>query len=162
MIERLSYRTHAGRAEGDLYRPPSGGPHPGVVVCLGVVPAGVEHPQVARLGQALARSGFAALLHWSPAMRDLRLDPADVADLASAYETLLAQPYVDPARSGLLGTCVGGSFALHGGRQPPHPGPAGLRQRLRAVRLDVDARARTSPAPPARWATRASPGRSIR
>jgi dienelactone hydrolase len=117
-IERLAYRTHAGRAEGDLYRPPSGGPHPGVVVSLGVVPAGVEHPQVARLGQALARAGFAALLHWSPAMRDLRLDPADVADLASAYETLLAQPYVDPARSGLLGTCVGGAFALLAAASP--------------------------------------------
>jgi dienelactone hydrolase len=112
VMEKLSYRTRAGRAEADLYRPPSGGPHPGVVVCLGVVPAGAEHPQVARLGQALARSGFAALLHWSPAMRDLRLDPADVADLVSAYQTLLAQPYVDPARSGFLGTCVGGAFAL--------------------------------------------------
>ena len=118
VMEKLSYRTRAGRVEGDLYRPPSGGPHPGVVVCLGVVPAGVEHPQVARLGQALARSGFAALLHWSPAMRDLRLDPAGVADLVSAYQTLLAQPCVDPTRSGLLGTCVGGSFALLAAADP--------------------------------------------
>lgn len=118
VIEKLSYWTHAGRAEGDLYRPPGGGPHPGIVVSLGVVPFGVEHPQVPRLGQALARSGFAALLHWSPAMRDRRLDPADIADLASAYETLLEQPYVDPTRSGFLGTCVGGSFALMAAASP--------------------------------------------
>jgi hypothetical protein len=117
-MEKLSYRTHAGRAEGDVYRPPSGGPHPGVVVSLGVVPFGVEHPQVARLGAALARSGFAALLYWSPAMRDLRLDPVDIADLTSAYRTLLEQPYVDPARSGFLGTCVGGSFALMAAASP--------------------------------------------
>jgi hypothetical protein len=118
VIEKLSYETHGGHAEGDVYRPPSGGPHPGVVVSLGVVPFGVEHPQVPRLGQALARSGFAALLHWSPAMRDLRLDPADSADLASAYRTLLEQPYVDPTRSGFLGTCVGGSFALMAAASP--------------------------------------------
>jgi len=112
VVERLRYPTSHGDAEGDLYRPSSVGPHPGIVVCLGVVPFGVDHPQVPRLGEALARSGFAALLYWSPAMRDFRLDPEDIEDIASAYEALLARPDVDPARSGLLGTCVGGAFAL--------------------------------------------------
>jgi hypothetical protein len=112
MIEKLSFLTPAGRSEGDLYRPPSRGPHPGVLVSLGVVPLGVELPQVARMGDALARAGFAALLYWSPTMRDLRVDPDDIATLASAYQTLIEQPYVDPNRSGFIGTCVGGSFAL--------------------------------------------------
>jgi hypothetical protein len=112
VVERVRYPTCVGWAEGDLYRPAAGGPHPGVLVCLGVVPFGVEHPQVARLGRALARSGWAALLHWSPAMRDLRFDPADVANFALAYRWLVERPEVDPARSGFLGTCVGGSFAL--------------------------------------------------
>ena len=118
IVERLGYQTSVGDAEGDLYRPSSPGPHPGVVVCLGVVPFGVEHPQVPRLGEALARSGFAALLYWSPAMRDFRLDPADVEDIASAYDALLARPDIDPARSGLLGTCVGGAFALMAASSP--------------------------------------------
>jgi hypothetical protein len=118
VVERLRYRTSHGHAEGDLYRPSGAGPHPGVVVCLGVVPFGVDHPQVPRLGEALARSGFAALLYWSPAMRDFRLDPVDVEDIASAYEALLARPDVDPARSGLLGTCVGGAFALMAATSP--------------------------------------------
>jgi dienelactone hydrolase len=112
VVERVRYPTSHGEADGDLYRPATGGPHPGMVVCLGVVPFGVDHPQVPRLGEALARSGFAALLYWSPAMRDFRLDPADIDDIASAYETLIARPDIDPARSGLLGTCVGGAFAL--------------------------------------------------
>ncbi|MCC6626649.1 MAG: hypothetical protein IT340_04510 [Chloroflexi bacterium] len=112
VVERLRYRTAHGDADGDLYRPSTGGPHPGIVVCLGVVPFGVDHPQVPRLGEALARAGFAALLYWSPAMRDFRLDPADGEDIASAYAALLARPDIDPARSGLLGTCVGGAFAL--------------------------------------------------
>jgi dienelactone hydrolase len=112
MIERVRYPTCSGEAEGDLYRPSAQGPHPGVVVCLGVVPFEVDHPQVPILGKALARAGFAALLYWSPAMRDFRLEPEGVEDIALAYRWLIEQPYVDPARSGLLGTCVGGSFAL--------------------------------------------------
>jgi len=118
VVESFQYQTSHGCAEGDIYRPSSPGPHPGVVVCLGVVPFGVDHPQVPRLGEALARSGFAALLYWSPAMRDFRLDPADVEDLASAYEAFLARPDIDPSRSGLLGTCVGGAFALMAAASP--------------------------------------------
>lgn len=112
LVERVRYPTPWGAADGELYRPPGDGPHPAVVVCLGVVPFGVDHPQVPRLGQALARAGFAALLYWSPAMRDLRLDPEDTDAIALAYEWLVGQPFVDAGRSGLLGTCVGGSFAL--------------------------------------------------
>jgi hypothetical protein len=118
LVERFRYPTLGGAAEGDLYRPATPGPHPAVVVCLGVVPFGVDHPQVPRLGEALARSGFAALLYWSPSMRDFRLDPVDVADIASAYEHLLARPDIAPARSGLIGTCVGGAFALMAAADP--------------------------------------------
>jgi hypothetical protein len=118
LVERVRYPTHDGETEGDLYRPATGGPHPGVVVCLGVVPFEVDHPQVPRLGAALARAGFAALLYWSPAMRDLRLDPEDVEGIARAYRWLIAQPSIDGGRSGLLGTCVGGSFALMAAANP--------------------------------------------
>jgi hypothetical protein len=118
LVERVSYPTCSGQAEGDLYRPSTDGPHPGIVVCLGVVPFGVEHPQVAVLGKALARAGFAALLYWSPAMRNFRLDPEDIENIALAYRWLIEQPVVDPARSGLLGTCVGGSFALMAAASP--------------------------------------------
>ena len=118
VIEKVRYPTRFGETEGDLYRPSAGSPFPGIVVCLGVVPFGVDHPQVPILGKALARAGFAALLYWSPAMRDFRLDPEDVENIALAYNWLVEQPYVDPAKSGLLGTCVGGSFALMAAASP--------------------------------------------
>jgi dipeptidyl aminopeptidase/acylaminoacyl peptidase len=51
-------------------------------------------------------------------MRDFQLDPEDVENIALAYHWLIEQPYVDPARSGLLGTCVGGSFALMAAASP--------------------------------------------
>jgi len=112
VIEKVHYPTSSGYAEGDLYRPPTPGPHPGILVCLGVVPFEVDHPQVPVLGRALARAGFAALLYWSPAMRDFKLVPDDIKNIALAYRWLIERPIVDPSRSGLLGTCVGGSFAL--------------------------------------------------
>ena len=118
LVEKVTYSTLYDQASGDLYRPSGGGRHGAILVCLGVVPFETEHPQVPRLGAALARSGFAALLYWSPAMRDLRLEPDDVDNIALAYEWLIAQPYVDPERSGLLGTCVGGSFALMAAASP--------------------------------------------
>lgn len=118
VVERVRYPTRAGEVEADLYRPSGPGPHPGMVVCLGVVPFEVDHPQVPVLGRALARSGFAALLHWSPAMRAFRLEPEDVDDIALAYRWLIDRPEIDPERSGLLGTCVGGSFALMAAASP--------------------------------------------
>jgi hypothetical protein len=51
-------------------------------------------------------------------MRDFRLAPEDIGDIASAYEALLARPDIDPTRSGLLGTCVGGAFALMAAARP--------------------------------------------
>jgi len=118
-IERIHYPTAHGMAEGDLYRPEKRGRHPAVLVCLGVVPFAVDHPQVPRLGTALARAGFAALMYWSPAMRDLRLVPDDVTDMALAYGALVSQDGIDTSRSGLLGTCVGGAFALMAAAQGP-------------------------------------------
>ena len=118
VVQKVTYPTCTGEATGDLYRPASPGPHPGILVCLGVVPFGVDHPQVPVLGKALARAGFAALLYWSPHMRDFRLDPEDVENIPLAYHWLMEQEYIDPARSGLLGTCVGGSFALMSAASP--------------------------------------------
>ena len=57
VIETLAYPTHAGGPRPTSTGPPRR-PHPGVLVSLGVVPVGVEHPQSRRLGQALARSGL--------------------------------------------------------------------------------------------------------
>ena len=118
LVEKVSYPSRSGQVEGEVYRPSTDGPHPGILVCLGVVPFGVDHPQVPVLGKALARAGFVALLYWSPSMRDFRLDPEDLENIPLAYNWLIEQPYVDPARSGLLGTCVGGSFALMAAANP--------------------------------------------
>ena len=118
VIENVSYQTPGGMAHAELYRPPGRGPFPAVLMCLGVVPVDVDHPQIPRLKAALARFGFLALIHWSPAMRDRRLVPEDGENIAAAYDYLVRRPDVDPTRSGLFGTCVGGSFALIAAAHP--------------------------------------------
>jgi len=112
IVEEMRYASHSGEITASLYRPPGPGRHPAMVMCLGVVPFGVDHPQVPRLCDALARAGFVALIHWSKAMRDKRLTPEDADDIALAYSALLERCDVDAGRSGLFGTCVGGTFAL--------------------------------------------------
>ncbi len=118
VIERVAYPSRSGDVTADLYRPGRPGRHPAMVLCLGVVPFGVDHPQVPRLCEALARAGFVALIHWSPAMRDKRLVPEDAEDIACAYAWLVERGDVDPTRSGLYGTCVGGTFALLAAAHP--------------------------------------------
>lgn len=118
VVEKVRYPTCDGFAEGEVYRPDKAGRHPGMVVCLGVVPFGQDHPQVSVMGRALARAGFVALLYWSPAMRDMRLDPVDLENIPLAYDWLISQPDVDSSRSGLMGTCVGGSFAMMAAAHP--------------------------------------------
>lgn len=118
VVERVRYENPGRRMEAELYRPPGRGPFPAVLLCLGVVPFGVDHPQIPRLKAALARFGFVALIHWSEAMRDRRLVPEDRESVAASYAYLVKRPDVDPARSGLYGTCVGGSFALLAAAHP--------------------------------------------
>ncbi len=118
LYEQVALPGGDARVLGELYRPAGPGPYAGVVVCLGVIPFDVAHPQVKRLGTALARSGFVALIVWSADMRSLRISSADVEYLATAYDWLIEQPYVDPNRSGFLGTCVGAGFSLLAAAQP--------------------------------------------
>ena len=51
-------------------------------------------------------------------MRDRRLNPEDIENIALAYDWLMDHPAIDATRSGLMGTCVGGSFALMAAASP--------------------------------------------
>jgi hypothetical protein len=118
VIDRVPVTTARGTFEVDLYRPPTQGPHPGVVASFGVNPTGAPDARVAQMGNALARSGFAALLYWPPTARDIAIEPADVDELVSAFSALLDQPTVDTSRSGFCGICVGGAVALLASARP--------------------------------------------
>lgn len=116
--DELRYTTRAGETVAELFLPGTPAPHPAIALCLGVVPIAMDDPRIRPLIRAWAHAGFVAFAHWSDAMRDKRLDPGDADDLATAYDTVLRRDDVDASRSGVLGTCVGGSLAVLAAARP--------------------------------------------
>ena len=116
--ERVSFPLGAGVGVGDVYKPAGGGRRPGVLLFLGVAPAGADDPRVVNLGRAFARVGMIAMFYWSPEMAQERITTNDVGNVASAFEYLHSRPDVDPRRVGMGGFCVGGAFALMAAAEP--------------------------------------------
>ena len=110
-VEEVSYPTADGTGVADLYTPAGGGAHGGVLLFLGVNPAGRDDPRVVGLAEGLARSGAIVMIPWSDTMTEKRVWPGDVDSLVRAFAHLLSHERVDPERSGMGGFCVGASFA---------------------------------------------------
>ena len=110
-VEEVRFQTAAGSGVADLYLPAGDGVHPGVLLFLGVNPAGRDDPRVVGLAEGLARSGAAVMIPWSDTMTQKRVSPDEIDSLVRAYGFLLAHERVDPGRSGMGGFCVGASFA---------------------------------------------------
>ena len=97
----------------DVYSLSDGESRPGILLFLGANAAGRDDPDVIRLGQALARSGFIVMFHWSQSMGEQNeLDPSEIENLVWAFQHLIAQPKVVDSKTGIGGFSVGGSFAL--------------------------------------------------
>ena len=107
----VAYPTADGAGDADLYAPAGEGVHSGVLLFLGVNPAGKDDPRVVNLAEGLARAGMVVLIPWSDDMTEKRVSPKDVDNLVRAYEYLLSLDGVDAERSGMGGFCVGASFA---------------------------------------------------
>jgi dipeptidyl aminopeptidase/acylaminoacyl peptidase len=127
---RITLASRLGEAiHGDLRLPESPGPHPAVIVCHGF--KGFKdwgfHPW---LGERLAAAGFAAV-HFSFSRNGVRGD-GDIEDLDAFRRNTLSierddldtvldaalsgevDPWLDPARVGLMGHSRGGGIALVG------------------------------------------------
>ena len=111
--EVVYYPGSLGMSEAQVYRPPNARPNAAVALCLGVANFGFDDPDAINLGNALARAGIVVMYHWSPGMGlHFKIDPDQIDDIVRAFMYLETQSYVDPARVGLGGFCVGASFAL--------------------------------------------------
>lgn len=109
----LTYGAQADRL--DVYLPAGASPdrpHPAVVLALGVHPRPVDSPDIVRIASAIARSGVVVGVPDSSALRALRLEPTEPANLADAVLALAALVEVDPRRIGLAGFSAGASIAL--------------------------------------------------
>ena len=111
--ERVVYPGPNGELVSDVYFLSSSEPRPGILLFLGANAAGRDDPDVIRLGQALARSGFVVMFHWSQSMGEQNeLDPSEIENLVWAFQHLIAKPNVVASKTGIGGFSVGGSFAL--------------------------------------------------
>ena len=108
--EEVFYEISSGLGSADLYAPAGDGVHSGVLLFLGVNPAGRNDPRVVGLAEGLARSGAVVLIPWSEGMTSQRVSADEVEDLVRGFEYLLAHERVDPDRAGVGGFCVGASL----------------------------------------------------
>lgn len=110
----IRYPLSGGRGSGvaDLYLPAGEGKRSGMLLFLGVNPAGRDDERVVNLAEALARSGVVVMVPWSEAMTHKRVEADEVDNLVRAFEYLAAHEAVDGDRLGMGGFCVGASFAL--------------------------------------------------
>ena len=120
--QAVTYPQANGDGVADIYRIADDPGAPGraaVLIFLGANAAGRDDQDVINLGNALARSGFVVMFHWSPTMA-LRhnIDPDEIENLVWAFQYLAAQDYVDRRRLGMGGFCVGASFALVAAADP--------------------------------------------
>jgi dienelactone hydrolase len=84
----------------------------GILLVLGVNNVGRNHEVVARVADALARTGVVVLVPDSRVLREGRLEVGEVDGVVRAFDLLASRPEVDPQRVGIAGFSVGGSLAL--------------------------------------------------
>lgn len=83
-----------------------------ILLVLGVNNVGRNHPVVARVAEALARTGAAVLVPDSRALLEGRLDLGEIDGVVRAFQALVARPEVDAGRAGIAGFSIGGSLSL--------------------------------------------------
>jgi acetyl esterase/lipase len=101
-----------------LYEPGSEGLHGGVVIFLGVAPAGLDDPRVVRLGDGLARIGLVTLIPRSQDLVDSKVDPGEIDEVIAGFDYLASLPDVDPHRIGIGGFCIGAGLSLVAAEDP--------------------------------------------
>ncbi len=117
--EEIQYPRSDGQGLADIYRIPDNQRRAAVLIFLGANAAGRDDPDVINLGDALARTGFVVMFHWSPTMGlQNNIDPEEIEGLVHAFQYLLAQDFVDRGRAGMAGFSVGGSFAMVAAADP--------------------------------------------
>ena len=114
-VEAIPYRGSGSTDLADLWAPAGASrdrPVAGVLLVLGVNNVGRGHPAVARVAEALARSGVAVLVPDSSVLMEGRLEPAEIDGVVRAFEALHAREEVDRERVGMVGISAGGSLCL--------------------------------------------------
>ena len=114
----VAYPQLSGKGVADLYVPPGRGRHGGVLLFLGVNPAGRDDERVVGLAKGLARAGVVVMIPWSDTMTQKRIALEEVDNLVRAFQYMRNLNEVDPDRLGMGGFCVGASLSAVAAQDP--------------------------------------------
>ncbi len=114
----VAYPLLSGKGVADLYVPPGGGRHGGVLLFLGVNPAGRDDERVVNLANGLARAGIVVMIPWSDTMTQKRIAIEEIDNLVRAFQYMRKLDEVDPDRLGMGGFCVGASLSAVAAQDP--------------------------------------------
>jgi len=89
-----------------------------VVLSLGIHPLSLDHPDVIRVAEAIARLGVVVGVPESTALRETRVTAQEPGRLAEAVLVVAGLPEVDATRVGLAGFSAGASIALVAAADP--------------------------------------------
>ena len=109
--QEITFPVASGEHVADLYVPAGGERHGGVLLFLGVNPAGRDDSRVVGLAEGLARAGVVVMIPWSEDMTRRRVVVSEIDHLVNAFLHLRGLDIVDPEKVGMGGFCVGASFA---------------------------------------------------
>lgn len=103
-------------------------PAAALVVVPGVTVQGKDDPRLATLAATLARVGFAVLVPEIEGLRELRIRPADVREIADAFACVVSRPELAPqGRAGMFAFSYSVGPALLAALEPD------IRERVRFV-----------------------------
>lgn len=87
----VAYTIGGRPGSGDLYLPGEGSPQAGIVLVPGAVPEGKDHERLVAFATTFARARFAVLAPELSGYRELKLRPAQVRELADAFQYLASR-----------------------------------------------------------------------
>ena len=117
--QEITFPRADAEGQADVYYIPDGKRRAALLVFLGANAAGRDDPDVVNFGNALARAGYVPMFSWSPTMGlQNNVDPDEIENLTWAFQHLRTRDYVDPARVGMAGFSVGGSFIMVAASDP--------------------------------------------
>lgn len=123
----LTYSVSDREYQGDLYRL-SAPPKAAILLVPGAAQKGKDDPRLVALANTLARVGFAVLVPDMAGVRDLKVSPHDVREVADAFTYLVARSDLAPqGRAGIGGHSYAVGPAILAAMEPA------LRDRVRFV-----------------------------
>lgn len=118
VVERVSFQAVGKTIIADVYRPSRGRRHPGIVLNHGVAAGGMNDLRLVNFADALARTGYVALVPEFVNLKEFRVRPTDVDEVVASFEYLRGRPDVNPDRVGIFGFSYAGGLAMLAANDP--------------------------------------------